>query len=86
MRLYALKLFLFLFLLLKLFLFSLFLLYLARAYTFIFMLILIFVGDSLDYRKELLVFIRPLQATIVLSLYFAESLSFMRLCLCALRF
>ena len=45
-----------------------------RAYTFIFMFILLFVGGSLDYQKELLIFVRPLQATVMLSLYFAETL------------
>ena len=38
------------------------------------MFILLFVGGSLDYQKELLIFVRPLQATVMLSLYFAETL------------
>ena len=38
------------------------------------MLILLFVGGSLDYQKELLIFVRPLQATVMLSLNFAETL------------
>ena len=54
----------------------------ARAYTFIFMFILLFVGGSLDYQKEFLLFIliftRPLQATVMLSLNFCWD--FMSLC------
>ena len=57
--------------------------------TFIFLFILLFVRGSLDYQMERLSFFtKPLQATVMLSLNFAESLKayFMRLCLCALRF
>ena len=55
----------------------------------LFFFILLFVGGSLDYQMERLTFFtKPLQATVMLSLNFAESLKayFMRLCLCALRF
>ena len=38
------------------------------------MFILLFVGGSLDYQKELFIFIKPSQATVMLSLYFAEAL------------
>ena len=38
------------------------------------MFILLFVGGSLDYQKEILIFIKPSQATVMLSLYFAEAL------------
>ena len=47
---------------------------LSRAYTFIFMFLLLFVGGNLYYQKELLIFIKPSQATVMLSLYFAEAL------------
>ena len=53
------------------------------------MFILLFVGGSLDYQKEQLIFIRPLQATVMLSLYFAETLlayATMPLCLEVLLF
>ena len=53
-----------------------------RAYTFIFMFILLFVGGSLDYQKEsllfILIFTRSLQATVMLSLKFCWD--FMSLC------
>ena len=53
-----------------------------RAYTFIFMFTLLFVGGSLDYQKEFLLFIliftRPLQATVMLSLNFCWD--FLSLC------
>ena len=65
------------------------LIYLKPVPTFIFLFILLFVGGSLDYQMEpLSFFTKPLQATVMLSLNFAESLKayFMRLCLCALRF
>ena len=56
----------------------------------LFLFILLFVGGSLDYQMERLTFFstKLLQATVMLSLNFAESLKayFMRLCLCALRF
>ena len=47
---------------------------LSQSLPLFFILILLFVGGSLDYQKELLIFIRPLQATVMLSLYFAETL------------
>ena len=53
------------------------------------MFILLFVGGSLDYQKELLIFIKPSQATVMLSLYFAETLlayATMPLCLEVLLF
>ena len=40
------------------------------------MFILLFMGGSLYYEKELLIiFTKPLQATVMLSLYFAETMS-----------